>query len=526
MRKSLIIVYSFLLLSGNILAQVRVPDPQKNDFTGTHAFLSSDWMEGREAGSKGCFMAADYIYSQMVQAGLKPGTGLTKTSTYFQDFEIIRSKTERYRFNLISNISCTKESTGFIPGIDFNVECGPSDIEIEAPLMFAGYGITAPQAGYDDYRKINAENHIVIVMDGFPGKGDSLSAGWKKFGKVELEGYYDFDTKKRNALKNGAVAIILVSPEGTIMPQKGNQINKVLLESSVHFKEKDDPEYEDYNYNIPGDSVQLPCLRFGQEAAALLLSGSNIDLKKTAKRISSGLVPESGEVKGKLAGLSIEMKAEPLSVRNVIGYIQGKDTSQSVVIGAHYDHLGIRNSIIYNGSDDNASGVAGMLALAANYGKSAIKPECNLIFAAWTAEEKGMLGSTWFVRNFNFERQKILLNVNFDMISRSDPTDKDARIISIGFLKGTDKFKELAKSQNSSLKKPFDLDLWETSGHGGSDYVPFAMKKIPVMSFFSGYHNDYHSSRDIFAKSDPDKMEAILILANKMILNFLSSYKF
>jgi Zn-dependent M28 family amino/carboxypeptidase len=112
------------------------------------------------------------------------------------------------------------------------------------------------------------------------------------------------------------------------------------------------------------------------------------------------------------------------------------------------------------------------------------------------------------------------------MISRSAEEDTESKVISIGLLKGTDKLKEIASSQNRTLKKPFELDLWETSGGGGSDYAPFAKGKIPVMSFFSGYHHDYHTPRDVYSKTDPVKMEAILKLANRIILEFLTTQLF
>lgn len=112
------------------------------------------------------------------------------------------------------------------------------------------------------------------------------------------------------------------------------------------------------------------------------------------------------------------------------------------------------------------------------------------------------------------------------MISRSSEDDTEGKVISIGLLKGTENLKMIANSQNRTLKNPFELDLWETSGGGGSDYAPFAFRKIPVMSFFSGYHNDYHTPRDVFSKTDPVKMEAILKLANRMILEFLSTQIF
>jgi len=317
-------------------------------------------------------------------------------------------------------------------------------------------------------------------------------------------------------MKKGVVAIILVKPEG-FEPYRGGQLNRELIKNTVNYV-KNDPEYIDSNHSLPGDSVPIPVFSISKELAQKLLEGSNINLAEAEKLAASNLKSLAKPLKGIKVSCRVEMKVEPLLVRNVLGMIPGKDTTQAIVIGAHYDHLGTRGNLTYNGSDDNASGVAGMLALADAWSRAGVKPRCNLIFAAWTAEEKGLLGSTWFVRNFNFSKQTIELNINFDMISRSDPSDNEAKIISIGILKGDESLKSMAKDCNSRLVKPFELDIWETTGPGGSDYVPFAMKKIPVMSFFSGFHDDYHSPRDIYAKADLDKMEAILKLVNKFIM--------
>ena len=523
MQKYLLIFSLGIIFSTTSFAQPKVADPEKKDFMATLGFLSSNWMEGREAGSKGSFMAADYIFSQMMQLGLKPGTGVGRSRNFFQDFDIVRYKTTKSEFTLIDQISKNQSRKGLIPQVDYVIETGPADFHFEAPLVFVGYGISASHLGYNDYSRIDVTGCIVVVLDGFPGQNDKFSLGWEKFSGDSMYHFSSVETKQRNANGNGALAMILVYPGDDSFKLKGKQVNKSIAKSAFIQFDREDIEYEDYNYTLPGDTASIPVCWLSSEASVRLMAGSGIDLKETAKRISARTIPESTGMKGKLIGLSAEVKAEPLFVRNVLGHIQGTDTNKSIVIGAHYDHLGMRDDRIYNGSDDNASGVAGMLAIAGSWIKSGNQPPCNIIFAAWTAEEKGMLGSTWFVRNFDFSKQKILLNVNFDMISRSAEDDLEARVISIGLLKGTDKIKELTNSQNRTLKKPFELDLWETSGSGGSDYAPFAIRKIPVMSFFSGYHNDYHTPRDVFSKADPVKMEAILKLANRMILDFLST---
>ena len=508
----------FLIFSTTVVAAQDLPkavsDPQKKDFTGILGILSSDWMEGREAGTKGSFMAADYIASQMIQSGLRPAGDkqLNHSTGYFQDFEILSYRTDKASLSIISGIGNSKAA--WTQGIDFTVEAGPRSMEAEAPVVFAGYGISAPGKGYDDYKNIEVNGTILMVMDGYPGQRDTLSPAGKVFAG-ESGHFNSIESKISLALKKGAIAIILVKPDG-YQPYRSGQINRELLNSTVNYV-KNDPEYIDCNHSLPGDTVFIPVFRVSKEMAQKLLEGSNINLAEAEKLAASDLKSLAKPLKGKKVACRIDVKVEPLLVRNVLGMIPGKDTTRAIVIGAHYDHLGMRGNLIYNGSDDNASGVAGMLAIADSWSNSGVKPDCNMVFAAWAAEEKGLLGSTWFVRNFNFSKQSIDLNINFDMISRSDPADKGAEIISIGLLKGTENLKSLAKDYNGKLVKPFDLDIWETTGHGGSDYAPFAMRKIPVMSFFSGFHDDYHSPRDIFMKADLDKMEAILKLVNQLI---------
>jgi len=286
-----------------------------------------------------------------------------------------------------------------------------------------------------------------------------------------------------------------------------------------------DPEYEDYSYILPADTSfpAMPIFKISSKATDEIFKGTGINLADAEKKAASFLQTSSVPLKDKIAGFSITTKSESLLVRNVLGIIKGADSSKSIVIGAHYDHLGIRDGRIYNGSDDNASGVAGMLAIAKSWASSNEKPACNLIFAAWTAEEKGLLGSSFFVQNPEINSKNISLYLNFDMISRSAPEDSAQLIVSVGTVKGSDSLKNLASKNNGKLAHPFNLDLWECSENGGSDYASFATKQIPVMTFFSGFHDDYHSPRDISAKADLEKMAAILNLTNNCLFEFLDS---
>jgi hypothetical protein len=211
-------------------------------------------------------------------------------------------------------------------------------------------------------------------------------------------------------------------------------------------------------------------------------------------------------------------------ISNVIGVILGKDSTRSIVVGAHYDHLGIRDGQIYNGSDDNASGVSGMLALAKNWYETGEQPPCNIIFAAWNGEEEGCLGSHYFVKHTGANPDMVSTYINMDMISRSAPEDTSGRQLSIGTLPADERLRQIARDGSLRLAHPFELDLWDVTGHTGSDYSSFIAQNIPVMTFFSGFHADYHKPGDDAEKADLQKMQDILKIVNECLRQVLDNF--
>ena len=269
------------------------------------------------------------------------------------------------------------------------------------------------------------------------------------------------------------------------------------------------------------------------EGPLFFLSSPLLEGRETGKRgiliaaeyiasvmIQHGLLP-AGDTHPDGIGWFQDFENDSLFVRNVLGMIKGVDTTKYVVLSAHYDHLGIREDGVYAGADDNASGISGMLALANLWNNKKERPPYNLIFAAWSGEEKDMLGSKYFVQHFTFGKEAFLLNMNFDMISRSDPKDSTCNILEIGVLKGRNDYKEFAERHNRSSGTHFDLDFWETDGNGGSDYISFSAHGIPVMAFFAGLHSEYHSPADTRDKIDWAKMIRVLTLANSCLEDFL-----
>jgi hypothetical protein len=441
---------------------------------------------------------------------------------YFQDFEVLQYATEKATLALVRRTSDSDYELQLSPGADFEMKPVSNGMDAEASLVFAGYGISDRGKGYDDYKGIIVKDRIVVILDGFPGHADTASPSWKLFGKSTGVDYGSLEKKLQTAARLGAIALVVVSDDGSLKPYIHSQQNMDVVQSAANSNKIIEPEYHDPEYALPEDTTILkaPMIILGPDATNQLFSGSGIVLADFEKRVALDHIPASLPIKEKRFKISVKVRSVPLTVRNVLGLIRGKDSTRSIIVGAHYDHLGMRNGLIYHGADDNASGTAGMLALArfwSDYGK---KPACNMIFAAWTAEEKGLLGSTYFVKHSRANPEKILLTINMDMVSRSAPEDTARRVLSIGTMTGSDRLKKMAGECNQRLKHPFQLDLWDVTGHTGSDYGSFIAVQIPVMTFFSGFHNDYHTPRDVAAKVDFEKMKDVLELVNGCIQEF------
>jgi hypothetical protein len=498
MRLQILLSVVLFFCKSVLFSQTIVPNPSKSDFSGTLSFLASDWMQGRNPTQKGGFMASEYIASMMELYQLVP---YKNKVAYFQDFKILEHAVKKTSFEIKKG---NKETLLLSSENDYQVTPITQSLQKEAPIVFAGYGLSLTKEGYDDYKNQNVKGKIVIVLKGFPGHQDSTSTSYLKFKKLFPEANNLEEIKIQTAITKNATALIIIDGNGD---QKFKSPKENALFHSL----------ENTITNV------IPIFKISKSAAEKLFSGSTISLEKIEKNYAKKLSITATELKNTRINFSIELQTETFPVRNVLGMIQGKDTTKTIIVGAHYDHLGIKNDTIYNGADDNASGVSGMLALAKNWSESKIKPPCNILFASWTAEEMGLLGSQYFIQNFDLEKQKIVLSINMDMISRSAPEDKTHRILSIGTQKGDYNLKEIVTFSNSKLSKPFTLDLWETNGHTGSDYASFTAKGIPIMTYFSGFHDDYHSMRDVASKVDLNKIQDILSIVNTSLLKFMAN---
>nr|WP_199002548.1 M20/M25/M40 family metallo-hydrolase [Flavobacterium sp. ASV13] len=487
MRLRILLLFTLLCCKSLLFSQTTVSNPSKSDFSEALNILASDSMQGRKANQKGGFMAADYISSKMYSYHLK---SFSTVPSYFQIFKIqehtVKNATLEIKKENQKIISLSSEK-------DFQaIPISASINKKEADVVFAGYGLNLPKENYNDYKKLNAKNKIVVVLSGFPSDQDSTSATYKKIKKIFPEKNDLEETKLKTAISKGAIALI-------------------VIETHEYFKSPNTTKNEAFHSLENSVTTSIPVFKIHRTTAENLFSKINIPSKSALTSTSLQKVK---------INFSIALESKTFPVTNVLGMIPGKDTTKTIIVGAHYDHLGVKNDSIYNGADDNASGTSGMLALAKNWSESKIKPEYNILFTAWTAEEMGLLGSEYFVQNFDFSKQKILLAINMDMISRNAPEDKNRRILSIGTEKKDETLRIMSTEINSKLQNPFALDLWETNGHTGSDYASFTAKGIPIMTFFSGFHNDYHTTRDTAEKVDLDKIKDVLFIVNSSLLKF------
>jgi hypothetical protein len=492
-------------------------------------------MEGREAGERGAAMASDYIASLMEAYQLEPygdvqhnspsgESGANFRRSWFQNFDMVRYKVKSSEIILNSQRSRTITGERFAPDVDYTIEPVPNSLSIQAPIVFAGYGIKAPGQGYNDYHNLEVNGCIVVVLKGFPGWRDTTSQGWKNFGKDFGKDPGGTEFKLKTALESGAVAMIEVLPAEMHDSWAGNFENQPYSSHLMNAVKEREPVYhDDFLHALPADrkAIQIPLIRMKGSSAERLLAQSGFSLQGLEKSMAESLAPSGFVLKNMALSIDVEVVVELVPVRNVLAVIPGKDTSRSVVVGAHYDHLGIRDGNIYNGADDNASGVAGMLALARYWKEKEIQPSVNLVFAAWSAEEKGLIGSRFYTDQRRVSSKNTDLLINFDMISRSAPEDTGNRVLSVGTKKESDTLRKMVSDNNQRLSAPFELDLWECSENGGSDYAPFAGKGVQVMTFFSGFHKDYHTPGDISLKSDPVKMNRIVNFANMILVRFL-----
>lgn len=489
---------------------------------GQMEFLASDWMEGRATGTRGIYLASDYIASMFRSCGIQPfgdderffpsreemlqGARPETRKSWFQKIAMLQYEPgELQEFAVISSSGVSKTAVNFTHKVDFQVQTGTVGASGQAPVFFAGYGLT--EKDYDEYRKKEVKGKIVVILSGFPGHRDSTSAAFRKFnpGVPASSRFSPERNKIRKAEELGAAGVILVNPDAN--PAQGwSSNNPYPVKGAFYESDTRLSSYYDKRMTLPGDTLRgsIPVFTVTNRVANLLLQG--IDLKAFERKAQENQTPDSRDLDNRLVSWNTTVSSKMITCRNVLGYIEGKNKDEYIVIGAHYDHLGKYDGWIWNGADDNASGTVGVLSLAKAFADSGEKPEKSIIFAAWTAEESGLNGSRYFVANFPSSK-KLLFNLNFDMLSRNEASDTKGNQMTLMYTDFSPKIRDLSEKNIREFNLGIDVRYRSGSGGGGgSDHAPFVQAGIPAAFFFAGMHPDYHQPSDELSRINWNKM--------------------
>ncbi len=450
------------------------------------SYLASDAMKGRGDGSPELDQAADYIAQQFRIAGLRPaGEG----NTYFQKFEITTGAKPGDRNELRLNGTRFKVNEDFVP-IAFS-----NTAEFEGAVAFAGYGITAPEMHYDDYRGVDAAGKIVVVFRHEPQELDPKSP----FAGTNFTPHASFINKAINARQHGAKGIVFITDPNN---HEGDDVGPATRQ-------------------VENDDMGIPAAHARRDLVMKIFKDAGKDLSAIQKKIDTDLEAQSFEATAVRAKIATGIVRTRKTVRNVLGMIPGASPllrDEWVVAGAHYDHLGLgeRDSLapsqagrIHYGADDNASGTSGVLELARLAAMNKQQWQRSVLFVTFAAEEIGLLGSSYLVNNPPIPIRNINGMINMDMIGRLN-NDR----LFIGGVGTLPSYKPLLEEFN----KPIGLMLdYSDSGYGASDHTSFNAKKIPVLFFFSGLHTDYHKPSDTADKINSAGAVKVLSLVYRMM---------
>jgi len=518
-------------------------------------YLASDKLRGRSAGDRGGRMAAEYIADRFVDIGLDTDIEDGKP---FQKFTFGQNaKLGPEKKNRLLLAGPPKENAGLPQrieltlGEDFTPMLIGGSRTFNLPLVFAGYGISAEKEKYDDYRDLDVNGKAVLILAKEPQQDDPESV----FNGRQASSYASYEKKVANAQSHGAAAVIIVSDQFDMHRRRDSErrdwqkaVDK-LAEVNAKFKELGEPTQEqiDEHFDEVGKLTEeiksraekldlgmdtlvslsaagregkseLPVM-FAKRAAVdpIVQAALGKSLAELEAAIEEGPAPASAELSRWKAIGETRLIRGPIKARNVAAVLRGEGplAEESIVIGGHYDHVGFRPvdarkpspEKIYNGADDNASGIAVIMEVARRLAAREKKLPRSVVFVAFDAEERGLHGSKHYVANPILPLDKTLAMLNLDMVGR---LREKMHITGLGKIDELDPWLEEANRSPG-----FDLDR-RVRNFGGSDHMPFRKSEVPAVQFVTGLHEDYHRTTDDVEKLNIEGMRRLAELLTDM----------
>ncbi len=521
-------------------------------------YLASDKLEGRRTGSDGANLAAEYIAREFARYGLQRSIGYDTAgmsileadspNRYLQKFPYVAGvdlgANNTLRLVPRSPTAPSARVANITEPIDLRVGedwmplgFSSSALIKDAPVTVVGFGITATELKYDDYAGANINGGIAIALAGTPD-GDNPHG--------QFASYEDPRWKVIAARNAGASALLIVAREATFKEDRLSRLSQAGLPVAVISRQAAERLFLAGRVPISISALEKQLLKINATTANIASTGE-----------PTGPVQISLHLESVALTLQTDIIRREVSAANVVGIINGFDPvlkNETIVIGAHYDHLGRggegslapRPGDIHHGADDNASGTAGLLELARMFASSdSPRPRRTLVFIAFSGEEEGLLGSDYYVNHPIRPLANTVAMINMDMIGRmktnklivggvgtaqswrdviaidnlaSKPISR-AELANPAQIRGKVTLITGADGQLSSaiVHVPgFDLTLSE-DGFGPSDHSSFYAKKIPVLFLWTGTHEDYHKPSDTADKINYEDEAHILSFVSRLI---------
>lgn len=488
-------------------------------------FLASDAMQGRLSLEQGDDIATDWVVSEFAKAGLKPAvTDANGKTSFLQAVPLIAYEPDSKATQLTLDRN-GKQVSWNTPNASGRF---PSSVDVNAPLVFAGYGITAPALGYDDYANVDAKGKVVVVFLGEPQTNDPKSS----FNGVGNTRDAATRVKVLTAQAHGAVAV-LIAP----MPA-GSRFTPMEMAARYKDQYKDSPGPEHAVFALADDELNIPSMMISSDVMEHLMATSG----STPTTLQASIDKDLKSVSRLLPDTSVSLHFASRLVKkgiswNVAGLLEGSDpalAAETIIISGHHDHHGAHDGAIFRGADDNASGTAGVVALAHAFMANPVKPKRSILFVVFGAEEPGLLGSFYMAAHPLRPLATTRAVINFDMIGRNEeisvqskglmevPADTSNRLNLIGSIYSPD-YRRTVGEQNRMVGLVLD-DRYDHDTINNvffrSDQFPFVLKDIPAFWWFTGFHPDYHHVTDTADRINYVKMANILRLA------YLSAWQF
>ncbi len=507
-------------------------------------YVASDRMAGRMSLSPGDEMAIGWVVDQFRKAGLTPGARDAEgKATWLQTVPLIEYRANRAAMS-VSMSRAGKTTVWHAPEAYGAYKHG---VDVTAPVVFAGFGITAPELGYDDYKGIDATGKIVLVFDHEPQEDDPRSI----FNGTGNTRYATSRVKLMNAQAHGAVAVMLVAEPNRKHLTNAERHERIggsaVRTPSIPLQA------------IADDEVTIPLISVLDAVAADLVATSGKTGKELQAGIDKDLTPQGRALPDTTVTLHLRNASERAGgTVNVVGLLEGSDPAmkaETILISGHHDHDGNApceaglGSVdengkptpagpwcvqVWHGADDNGSGTVGVVELAKAFAANGTRPKRSLLFVVFASEERGLLGSYWMAAHPVRPLKTTRAMLNFDMIGRDEkpstqtdglieiPADTSNRLNLVGALY-VPEYDRVVKEENRRVGLVLDDRFDHESALNvffRSDQFPFVLRDVPAMWWFTGFHPDYHHTSDTVEKIDFVKMRKILELA------YLSAWRF